>query len=279
MPPPRESTARRISMSALGSRGPSMWERLALCEQVWRNVDQDCLAEYEYGNCFWIVQIEQKHWILMMLCWSWQAAVPEQVMCFRPSLSTYWSTAHCVDRYCAFFKWDMQNDLHDYMICHILTVSSQAWLVHCACEEASQATATLSPRLRTLRQKLKILLSTQQVTSCTDVDECYEGRHTCHPSTTCRYTLSGSVVINFSNAFQPPPTNHHLCQYWRCLTLSPVTNSLVLPPTSSSFLTTFRSGGVGDIHQPQVRPARWSLPLRLMADTEILRKFLELRPS
>ena len=75
MPPPRESTARRISMSALGSRGPSMWERLALCEQVWRNVDQDCLAEYEYGNCFWIVQIEQKHWILMMLCWSWQAAV------------------------------------------------------------------------------------------------------------------------------------------------------------------------------------------------------------
>ena len=144
------------------------------------------------------------------------------------------------------------------MICHILTVSSQAWLVHCACEEGftSQATATLSPRLRTLRQKLKILLSTQQVTSCTDVDECYEGRHTCHPSTTCRYTLSGSVVINFSNAFQPPPTNHHLCQYWRCLTLSPVTNSLVLPPTSSSFLTTFRSGGVGDIHQPQVRPAR-----------------------
>ena len=142
------------------------------------------------------------------------------------------------------------------MICHILTVSSQAWLVHCACEEASQATATLSPRLRTLRQKLRILLSTPQVTSCTDVDECYEGRHTCHPSTTCRYTLSGSVVINFSNAFQPPPTNHHLCQYWRCLTLSPVTNSLVLPPTSSSFLTTFRSGGVGDIHQPQVRPAR-----------------------
>ena len=52
-----------------------MWERLALCEQVWRNVDQDCLAEYEYGNSFWIVQIEQKHWILMMLCWSWQAAV------------------------------------------------------------------------------------------------------------------------------------------------------------------------------------------------------------
>ena len=129
MPPPRESTARRISMSAFGSRGPSMWERLALCEQVWRNVDQDCLAEYEYGNSFWIVQIEQKHWILMMLYWSWQAAVPEQVMCFRPSLSTYWSTAHCVDRYCAFFRRDWQNDLHDFMICHILTVSSQAWLV------------------------------------------------------------------------------------------------------------------------------------------------------
>ena len=87
------------------------------------------------------------------------------------------------------------------MICHILTVSSQAWLVHCACEEASQATATLSPRLRTLRQKLRILLSTPQVTSCTDVDECSEGRHTCHPSSTCRNTLGGSVVINFSPFF------------------------------------------------------------------------------
>ena len=53
----------------------------------------------------------------------------------RSSLSTYWSTAHCVDRYWAFFKRDWQNDLQDFMICPILTVSSQAWLVHCACEE------------------------------------------------------------------------------------------------------------------------------------------------
>ena len=52
-----------------------------------------------------------------------------------------------------------------------------------------------------MRQKLKILLSTPQVTSCTDVDECSEGRHTCHPSSTCRNTLGGSVVINFSPFF------------------------------------------------------------------------------
>ena len=271
MPPPRESTARRISMSALGSRGPSMWERLALCEQVWRNVDQDCLAEYEYGNCFWIVQIEQKHWILMMLCWSWQAAVLLVYILIHRSLR--WSILHLFQE--GLSKWSPWLYDLSHTDCFLTGLAGSTALAR----KDSQATATLSPRLRTLRQKLKILLSTQQVTSCTDVDECYEGRHTCHPSTTCRYTLSGSVVINFSNAFQPPPTNHHLCQYWRCLTLSPVTNSLVLPPTSSSFLTTFRSGGVGDIHQPQVRPARWSLPLRLMADTEILRKFLELRPS
>jgi len=30
-----------------------------------------------------------------------------------------------------------------------------------------------------------------QVTTCTDVDECSEGSHTCHPSATCRNTLGG----------------------------------------------------------------------------------------
>ena len=36
-----------------------------------------------------------------------------------------------------------------------------------------------------------------QVTTCTDVDECSEGEHTCHPSATCRNTLGGSVSSFF----------------------------------------------------------------------------------
>ena len=34
-----------------------------------------------------------------------------------------------------------------------------------------------------------------QVTTCTDVDECSEGEHTCHPSATCRNMLGGSVFF------------------------------------------------------------------------------------
>ena len=36
-----------------------------------------------------------------------------------------------------------------------------------------------------------------QVTTYTDVDECSEGEHTCHPSATCRNTLGGSVSSFF----------------------------------------------------------------------------------
>ena len=33
------------------------------------------------------------------------------------------------------------------------------------------------------------------MTTCTDVDECSEGSHTCHPSATCRNTLGGLVLF------------------------------------------------------------------------------------
>ena len=109
------------------------------------------------------------------------------------------------------------------MICPILTVSSQAWLVHCACEEGFTSYRNPLTQVENLRQKLKILLSTSQVTSCTDVDECSEGRHTCHPSSTCRNTLGGSVGINFSPFINFSPS---FCVFNLCL---PGTRARVQP--------------------------------------------------
>ena len=68
------------------------------------------------------------------------------------------------------------------------------------------------------------------------------------------------------NSISTPPTIHHFCQYWRCLTSSPVTTSLVLPPTSSaSFLTTssfrwsWRSSSTTSAANPTI-PGRFSRP-------------------
>ena len=50
-----------------------------------------------------------------------------------------------------------------------------------------------------------------QVTTCTDVDECSEGGHSCHPSATCRNTLGGFVLfLVFSLFMNSPPFSKDL---------------------------------------------------------------------